>query len=250
MTTILSAPYVPPRQLALPFIHRPSFAVADFLADATNEQARIWINRTPDWPDGRLALWGEAGCGKSHLLHNWAEREGAAVLSGPELSGLPAVPGAMGIDDADLIADEPALLHLLNMARELRRPVLLVGRVPPTEWRIALPDLASRVRAVVAVRVETPRDSLLDALLTRLLSDRQLCLPTAVRDWMRVYLPRTPGALRDAVARLDHAALVEREPIRLSRARAVLSGGDWAADGDDDNPESPPYPSFPADRLL
>ena len=62
------------RQLALPFAHRPRFARADFVAAASNAEALAWLDRGRDarWPDHRLALWGEAGCGKTHLLQLWA----------------------------------------------------------------------------------------------------------------------------------------------------------------------------------
>ena len=69
-------------QLPLPFPHQPSYAAADFLAAGSNEAALAWLARTGDWPDHRLALWGEAGCGKTHLLRIWAIRHGATVMDG------------------------------------------------------------------------------------------------------------------------------------------------------------------------
>ena len=68
-------------QLPLPFRHRPDYASADFLRAASNDAAMAWLDRTAEWPDHRLALWGEAGCGKTHLLHIWARRSGAALLA-------------------------------------------------------------------------------------------------------------------------------------------------------------------------
>ena len=80
---------------------------------ASNAEARAWLAaQGPDkWPGGRLALWGEEGTGKTHLLHAWAYREGAAVLYGPELRHWHAeararvAPWALAVDDADLTAD-------------------------------------------------------------------------------------------------------------------------------------------------
>ena len=78
-----------PRQLALPFPHAPHFRVEEFLAAASNAEALEWLRHTASWPSLRLALWGPAGCGKTHLLHLWAERHGADLLSGPVLAVLP-----------------------------------------------------------------------------------------------------------------------------------------------------------------
>jgi chromosomal replication initiation ATPase DnaA len=199
----------PARQLTLPFPYYQRFAAADFLPACSNEAALAWIGRTADWPDGRLLLWGEAGRGKTHLLHIWADRVGAALVCGASLQGVPSVPAhGIAVDNADLVTDETALFHLLNAAKEAGRPVLLAARAPPARWSIRLPDLASRLRAVTAVEIGAPEDTLLRALLVRLLSDRQLAVPAPLHDRLLLRLPRTPDALREAVALL--AATGER----------------------------------------
>ncbi|MEJ1976129.1 MAG: hypothetical protein WDN49_08545 [Acetobacteraceae bacterium] len=163
------------RQLALPFGHAAHYDAAGFLPDASNAEARAWLEAP--WPDGRLALWGGEGCGKTHLLHAWAERAGAALLPGPAVRGLLHMPlaGGVAVDDADVAPEEP-LLHLLNAAAEARLPVLLAAREAPGRWQTRLPDLASRLRATVAVELHTPGDAMLRALLSRLLADRQLAV--------------------------------------------------------------------------
>jgi chromosomal replication initiation ATPase DnaA len=193
-------------QLALPFPHEPPYAAAAFLDDASNAEAVAWLDRTPDWPAGRLALWGEAGCGKTHLLRRWADRAGADRLEGPVLHGVMPLPNRpLAVDDADRMADEEALLHLLNVAAEAGQPLLLAGREAPARWRVRLPDLASRLRAVTAVRIAPPGDDLLRVLLGRLLLERQLTVPEPVQDWMRRRLPRRAGVMREAAALLDRA---------------------------------------------
>ncbi|MDR3535278.1 MAG: chromosomal replication initiator DnaA [Acetobacteraceae bacterium] len=188
----------------LPFPYQPGFEEADFLAAPSNEAALTWLDRTTEWPEHRLLLWGEAGCGKTHLLHLWAGRIGGPVLFGSALQGLPTLPPlGLAVDDADLASDETALFHLLNAAREAALPVLLAARTPPARWDTGLPDLASRLRAITAVEIRPPEEALLQALLARLLADRQLAVPAALQDWMLLRLPRTAAALREAVARLD-----------------------------------------------
>lgn len=212
-----------PQQLPLPFPHQPTYTAADFLDAASNEAARSWLDRTEDWPDHRLALWGEPGCGKTHLLQLWAGRRGATVLLGPALHGLPPPPEAAGVavDDADAVADEPALLHLLNAAREAQVPLLLAARTPPARWPVRLPDLASRLRAITAVEILPPEESLLQALLLRLLSERQLGVDQGLQEWLLRRLPRSPAALREAVARLDHAAMAGGKVNRATAAAVV-----------------------------
>ncbi len=225
------------RQLALPFRHRPDYAAADFLAAPSNQDALAWLDRMPDWPDRRLALWGQPGCGKTHLLHIWASRLGATLLTGADLAGLPPPPPGPGlaIDDADRPADETALLHILNACREAGRPVLLAATSPPARWPVRLPDLTSRLRAITTVEIAPHEDTLLRTLLARLLADRQLSVSPAVQDWLLLRLPRTAAAMRDAVARLDAAALAAGG--RITRALAAATLHPDQPDDDSANPD-------------
>jgi chromosomal replication initiation ATPase DnaA len=228
------------RQLALPFAYVPRFRVEDFIAAPSNAEARAWLGRPAAWPAHRLALHGEAGCGKTHLLQLWAERNGALLLAGAGLRSLPELGGsaAVALDDADAAPDETTLLHLVNLAGEMRRPLLLAGRLPPARWRLGLPDLASRLRAMTAVAVGPAEDPLLRALLARLLSDRQLVLGEALQDWLLARLPRHPAALREAAARLDRQAMAAGGPVTRAMAAAVLADiADAACDDSDNSPE-------------
>ncbi len=231
----------PPRQLVLPFPHEPDYRHSAFLEDDANAAALAWLARTDAWPGGRLALWGGAGCGKSHLLARWAEAQGGQHWSGPRLRGWSRPPladrlggGGIAIDDADLAPEEP-LLHLLNASDEAGCPVLLGARAPPARWPVRLPDLASRLRAITAVEIGPAGDGLLRALLLRALSERQLAVPQPVQEWLLLHLPRTPEAMREAAARLDRLALALGGKVTRATALGVLAAlaEDAALEGDD-----------------
>lgn len=214
------------RQLALPFDPAPRFEPADFIEAPSNAGARTWLARTADWPQRRLALWGPPGCGKTHLLHGWALSQGAEILRGPEIAAdLVPAPSEhpLAIDDAER-APERALLHLLNTADEAGQPVLLAAANPPGRWKVALPDLASRLRATTTAAIAGPEDELLRLLLRRLLVERQLAAPEGVQEYLLRHLPRTPAALRLAAARLDRAAMAARAPITRALAAHALAG--------------------------
>ena len=140
-------------QLLLPFAHAPGYDARDFLPAVSNQEALAWLDAA--WPDRRLALWGPAGCGKSHLLHIWAEQTGRSAADGTGTADLDDLPesGALALDDADTVSPEPLLLHLLNTARDRRLHILLSGRTAPSRWPVRLPDLSSRLRAITAAEI-------------------------------------------------------------------------------------------------
>ena len=209
------------KQLVLPFAEDQAYAAEDFCAAPSNAMARDWLARTEGWTNGRLVLWGEPGCGKTHLLHIWAATNHAAIFSGPELQGLIRPTTPVAIDDADITAEPAALLHLLNAAAEAGQPVLLTARLPPARQSIKLADLASRLRAATSVEIREPEEELLGLLLTRLAAERQLSLSISAQNYLLTHLPRTAAAMREAIARLDHATL-DRGVRITSRLAAEL----------------------------
>ena len=133
----------------------------------------------------------------------------------------PAPPGPLAIDDAEMAPEEP-LLHVLNAAAEAGEPVLLAARHAPSGWSTELPDLASRLRAVTAVKISQPDDDLLAALLARLCAERQLAVAEPIQAFLRAQLPRTPAAMREVAARLDRAALSAGRAVTRPLASLVV----------------------------
>ena len=237
-----------PFQLPLPFQHQPRFDVDDFIRAGSNQAALAWLET--DWPERRLALFGPKGCGKSHLLHIWAQRTGAILLSGKALNDLDGVPrdGALALDDADAVRDETLLFHFLNTAWDRHLRVLLSCGTAPSRWPVHLPDLSSRLRAITVVEVGQPDDDLLEALLIKLMADRQLVVSQAVQKRLLLRLPRSPAVLREAVARLDEASLVSGMAITRRLVARVLD--EFSSSEPQETPASEAAPSSPVHRFL
>ena len=214
-------------ELALP---PPTYAREDFVVSDGNREALAWIDRWPDWPAPVLALNGPAGSGKTHLGRIWAARAGADVITGadldgkgvPELTALTVASAAIVIEDADR-APERALFHLYNLMLERRGHLLLISVAPPAHWSIALPDLASRLRAAPAVAVSAPDDELLGSIILKQLTDRQLHVGPGVVSYLVSHMERSAEQAGRVVMALDRRALVERREIDRRLAADVLA---------------------------
>jgi chromosomal replication initiation ATPase DnaA len=211
-----------PRQLALALDHAESYAREDFLPGPGNESALKLIESWPDWPTGAAALIGPEGSGKSHLAAIWAAAAGARVISGRALSQnalLPALAtGALIVEEA-AAADERALFHLINLAREEEAFLLFTARSAPSIWPVAIPDLASRLRALPVITLQPPDDAMLRGLIIKLAADRQLVLDESVVRYLASHIERSFAAARAAVIALDNEALrLGRAPTRALAA--------------------------------
>jgi len=241
-------------QLPLPFSPARSFAAADFVPGAANAEARAWMSRWPDWPQRRLSLWGPAGSGKSHLAAIWRDRTGATLLDGTTLAAIapeavPALlPPAGPIGAAILVENTCStpqgrpLLHLINAAQEAGVSVLLTARQPPSRWDVALPDLRSRLASMAAVAIAAPDEALVEAVLAKLLADRQVSLRPELLSFLALRLPRDFATIHSLAAGLDCASLAAGRRITrplaavaLAEAMAATGHAPVAEPGVDDN---------------
>jgi chromosomal replication initiation ATPase DnaA len=216
-----------PRQLAFPLDHAESHAREDFLSGPSNAAALALVETWPDWPARAVVLTGPAGSGKSHLASIWAVRSGARFLASGSLAEtvLPEalVTRALVVEDlAPGEFDERALFHLINLAREEEAYLLFTASSPPAGWELAIPDLASRLKALPVVTLAPPDDALLRAVLVKLFGDRQLAVDEALVGYVATRIERTFAAARAVVARLDQAAIERKRPLTRALAAEVL----------------------------
>jgi chromosomal replication initiation ATPase DnaA len=215
-------------QLAIDLPVRPALGRADFLVSDCNSAALAWIEGWPNWLGRRLVLYGPQRCGKSHLGRLWCAESGARVVAGPALDqdappfGNGAMPPGIAVDDAEA-APEEALLHLYNSCAEAGIGLLVISRKAPASWPIALPDLASRLRAMPATGIDPPDDSLLAAVLVKHFADRQLRVMPPVIGYLVPRMERSFAMVGALAAHLDELALATGRPIGIPLARRALA---------------------------
>lgn len=224
----MNAAAMGPRQIPLSLEHPQRFGAEDFLVTPANAAAHALVMGWPRWPGTALRLVGPAGAGKSHLAAMWAVLADARVINAGELSPEAAHALAPGdriaienIDESDI--SDLGLFHFLNSAREREAWLLLTARRNPTEEWPALPDLASRLRALPAASLERPEGDLVRAILVKLCDERQLVVEPGVIDYIYTRMERSPAAARRLVAALDAEALARGRPVTRRIAADVLA---------------------------
>lgn len=227
-------------QFRLPLTAAPTYAREDFAVSPSNADAVARVDAWPDWPEGRLALVGPAGVGKTHLARAWAAAHGAVVIeaTGDEAPDLPALRGkAILVEDADRRAEgtalsDEALFHILNMAGVDGGTVLLTGRTPPVGWAAAVPDLRSRLNALCVATIAEPDDVVLEAVLRRAFEQRLLKPDPDLYPYLLLRLPRSAAEAIAAADLLDEEAAARRRELNKALAREVL--GDFEGDEEAD----------------
>jgi chromosomal replication initiation ATPase DnaA len=85
-----------------------------------------------------------------------------------------------------------------------------------------LADLRSRLAALPAVGIGAPDDTLIEAVMVKQFSDRQLRVTPDVIAYLVPRLERSLATIRTVVAALDAAALAEHRAVTVPLARQVL----------------------------
>lgn len=155
------------------------------------------------WPEGQLALTGEAFSGRTRLLHLWAADAGAALVTGGALAaaGMDEISSlsiqALAVDDADSpgAAEGHGLLAALNLCRQRKAPVLLAGNGEPAGWYSVPPDLRSRLAAMPVAHIGPPDDQTLALRLQEECAGRHLKLPEESVTYLSERMPRAWAAI-------------------------------------------------------
>lgn len=224
MVNAMTARPPTPDQMRLPLQRDLPDGAEGFVVSDCNRAA---VEALADWPNligGVMAICGPAGCGKSRLGQIWAERVGAVALHGAEAALIdPAeIEGRPVLLDRAMDADDETLFHLINLTQATGGALLLASRPAPTAWAVALPDLRSRLDAVISVPMEAPDDAVLSAMLEARFAERGIRPQKDVIPYLLRRIDRSAAAAADVVERLD--AL--HRPVTRALARAVVEGAE------------------------
>ena len=191
-------------QIALPFDWPAPESVDDFIVTSANRDAVAQLERPGGWPVRAALLTGPRKSGRSLLGRIFVAQTGGSF-----------------IDDAET-ASEADIFHRWNLAQQERRPLLIIALYPPPQWRVRLPDLASRLSATPHLQIAEPDDMLIGLLLEKLFGQRGLLLSADVAAYVTARVERSYVGVMRFVDALDNAALSQRRGISIKLAKQVL----------------------------
>jgi chromosomal replication initiation ATPase DnaA len=207
-------------QMRLPLQSDLPDGAEGFVVSGCNQAA---VEAVADWPNligGVMAICGPAGCGKSRLGQIWAERVGAVAIHGGEAAVIDPMEleGRPVLLDRAVDADDETLFHLINLAQAPGGAMLMLSRPAPSAWHATLPDLRSRLNAVISIPMDAPDDVVLAAMLEARFAERGIRPPKDVIPYLVRRIDRSADAAASVVARLD--AL--HRPVTRALAREAL----------------------------
>ena len=193
------------RQIALPLSDGAGRQASRIVIGNANVSVVDALQEPAKWPFGTAILFGPPRSGKS-LLANWFASTGAGEI----------------VDDADRV-DEDELFHCWNRAQESGKPLLLVCSVKQGDWRIALPDLASRVGSALHLQIGDPDDEMLAHLILLFAEMRGLALDQSATAYLVPRCVRSHIGAEHLVAAIDRLSLEHKQAPTMAIWREALA---------------------------
>ena len=197
------------RQLALGISPPPEATLDNFVPGANAEL----VARLRDLIEGRLAesvfyIWGEAGSGRSHLLH---------------AAGAAAVRPLTVADDVEALdeAQQTALFNRINEARDAGDAVLAAGNAPPAQLPLR-EDLRSRLGWGLVYHVKPLTDAERAVYLQGEAARRGMRLADEVVWYLLTHVRRDLPSLAAILDALDRLSLERHRPVTLPLVREAL----------------------------
>ncbi|PZU09625.1 chromosomal replication initiator DnaA [Sphingomonas sp.] len=191
-------------QIALPLDWPEGSEERDFIVTPANEGVIRHFQHWSLWPVMATILTGPRKSGRSLLGRIVAQRTGGELID----------PGEE--------ADEEAIFHAWNRAQGRRRPLIVVVDAPPPTWRIALPDLRSRMMATPVVTMPEPDEDLAGLLIEKLCHTRGLAASPELVRYLVPRIERSFMGIHRTIEALDELALQRRQALTVPLARMAL----------------------------
>ncbi len=212
-------------QLALDLLQPPEPSLDNFVAgrnaealDAARRLARGAL------PERIVYLWGQAGCGRTHLLCSLASVPHAdwwTAAAPADAVGLSLVDDVHSLDSAAQIA----LFSRLNAVRgDAACSCVIAGNAPPAALALR-EDLRTRVAWGYVYQLHLLSDAEKADALAGQAATRGVKINADVIDWLLRTLPRDMRTLAAALDALDAFALARKRALTVPLAREWLLAG-------------------------
>jgi len=212
----------PHRQLALDLLQPAAPTLSNFVV-GRNAEAMAMLRRLRTGGERIVYLWGETGCGRSHLLAALAAEAGATWWTA---SAAVDEPGISLVDDVERLdgAAQVALFNRINTVRACPDAACVAaGPLPPAQLPLR-EDLRTRLAWGLVYQVQPLADEDKVAALRTQAAARGLALGDEVASYLLHHLPRDMRTLAAALDALDALALAQKRALTLPLVRQWLAG--------------------------
>ena len=214
------------KQLILDFPTTKNYLKEDFYVSPSNNEAFKTIESWPKWLKRAVNIYGPSGSGKSHLVSIFANKTISLTIKYSELSE--TIFERFKSKEVLIIEDfvnrdkEELLYSLYDNVEKFNKYLLFTSKNPINSMKFLLPDLQSRISSCNIVEIKLPDDNLIEAILSKNLSDRQIALDKKYMKYTIKRIDRSYENLSKFIYILDKFTLKSGKSITFKVIKEVL----------------------------
>ncbi len=212
------------KQLALDIAAPPAPTFENFVA-GRNAEAIAHVRAAAAGSGERFVyVWGEPGCGRSHLLKAaLAYSAGARYVACGAQSRFDDTAPLLIVDDVEHLGGEAqiALFHRYNALREQGGALIASGSVPPVQLTLRA-DLLTRLGWGLVMQLHPLSDDEKTQALLQHAHARSFCMAPEVCSYLLAHTPRDMGALFATLDALDRFSLETQRAVTVPLVRSYL----------------------------
>ena len=218
-------------QLIFKFPFKAKYYEQDFYVSKNNFSAYKLIESWPNWPGKWLNVFGAPGSGKTHLSKilekkiNKVKIINAENINNLTISLLEKFECII-IDNYKNNIDQRILYSLLNQSKQLEKFILINSEIPIKQMKFQTADLKSRIDSFLFMGIELPTDDLLQVIITKSFSDKQVELDPKISSYIIKNVERSYDKMFKFLKDVDELSLSSGKSININLIKKVLNNNE------------------------
>ena len=214
-------------QLVFKFPFKAKYFQQDFYVSSNNFSAYKLVESWPNWPGKWLNIFGTSGSGKTHLSVKKKKKikkiklVEAININNQVIEQLNLI-DCLIIDNYHNNIDEELFYSILNQSKQLDNYIVVNSVQPIKELNLNLKDLKSRLNSFIYIGIDLPTDDLLQVIISKSFSDKQINLNPKISDYIIKNVDRSYEKMFKFLKDIDELSLSSGKSININLIKKVL----------------------------
>ena len=122
--------------------------------------------------------------------------------------------------------DEKLLYSIFNFIDNENKYLVINSINPINEYKYKLKDLKSRAKNCLFAKIEIPDDELMNAIIFKNFSDRQINIDSKLIDYIAKRIDRSYSKISQFIYKIDELSLKKKKPIDFKIIKEILKKGE------------------------
>ena len=212
------------------FDKNKNFNYEDYFVSKSNYFAFEILQKWPKWEKNILNIYGENFSGKTHLSKIFLNKNNGLMIYEKDINDeifkkLKLYENIV-LDGFNYETSEKLLYSIFNLIDSENKFLIINSINPINEMDFQLKDLVSRAKNCLFAKIENPDDELMNAIILKNFSDRQIKIDNKLIDYIAKRIDRSYSKISQFIYKIDELSLKKKKPIDFKIIKEILKKGE------------------------